>query len=136
MARERQGHAEHFAADQFAAVHSIDETGPKTMALQSAQRRAPDMAAKHRSLAVTKFAQLQQLFADGRNVRVVRTERFAKRDRDSIRNRFRQLGKKTPALVGKDRAPKLIEPDRNDRRIRLPSYDFVTAPQPQQRSCA
>src|SRR5947207_390569 len=92
------------------------------------------MAAKCRALAVTKLAELQQLFPHGRDVCVICTKRVAERDHNPVRNRFGQLREKAAALEREDRAPELIEPYRDDRRFRLARDDFVSAPQTQERS--
>ena len=106
------------------------------MTFQSTQGSASDVPAEGRPLAVTKLAELQELFAQHRNVRFICAERLAECDRDPVRKCLRQFRKEASALERKDRAPKLIEPDRDNRRFCFPRDDFVTTPQSQQRSDA
>src|SRR5438270_10627303 len=65
---------------------------------------------------------------------MVRADWLAECDHHSTGNRAWPFREEAAALEREDRAPELIKPDRNDRRLGLPRDDFVTAPQPQQRS--
>src|SRR5436190_19265820 len=136
MARQRHRDTEHFSTHQFASVHSVDEPGPKAMTLQSTQGSASDVPAEGRPLAVTKLTELQELLAQRGDIRVHRRQGLPKRDRDPVRNGLRKFRKEASALERKDRAPELIEPDRDNRRAGFPRDDFVTAPQSQQRARA
>src|SRR5207253_11382098 len=73
------------------------------------------------------------LFAYSRNIGVLRIEWFAEGDRHVIRNSFRQFGEEASALEREDRAPKLIEPNWNDRCVRVTHDQFVATLQTQQR---
>src|SRR5436190_19340988 len=102
MARQRHRDTEHFSTHQFASVHSVDESGPKAMTFQSTQGSASDVPAESRPLAVTKLAELQELFAQRGDIRVIRRQGLTKRDRDPVRKCLRKFRKEAPAPVGKD----------------------------------
>src|ERR1043166_8321077 len=87
-------------------------------------------------MAVTELTELQQFFADCRDIGGARLQRFAERDADPIGNLFRPLREETSTLKRKDRTPETIEPDRNDRRFGVVRNQFVTAAKAKQRARA
>src|ERR1043166_10114728 len=87
-------------------------------------------------MAVTELTELQQFFADCRDIGGARLQRFAERDAHPIGNLFRPLREETSTLKRKDRTPETIEPDRNDRRFGVVRNQFVTAAKAKQRARA
>src|SRR5438552_2867051 len=87
-------------------------------------------------LAVAKLTELEEFFAHGRDVARLGIERFPECDRNAIRNFLRPFGEEFSSLKRKNGAPKPIEPNRNDFRVRMLRDQFVAAPQTQQRSRA
>src|ERR1043166_6405839 len=90
------------------------------------------MAVQFRSAAETKFAELEQFFANSRDIGSFSPKWLAERNHDGIWDPARPFFEETPALERKDRTPELIEPDRNNRCIGVARDQFVPTLQPQQ----
>src|SRR6266545_6707778 len=90
------------------------------------------MSVQLRSTPKTKFAELEQFLADCGIVGGLGFERFAKGDRYRVRDALWKFPEKSSALEREDRAPELIEPNRNDLRISVTRNQFVTALQAQE----
>src|SRR5205085_777001 len=124
---ESERRAEKFPARQSRVVEPIRNRDAKAISLQSAETGAREMAAQDRPLAVAKFADLQQLFADGGDVRFGHRQRLSKRDCDAVRQRPRPFREEASALEREDRAPEPVEPNGNNGRFRLARDDFIAA---------
>ena len=94
------------------------------------------MASQNRTPAVTELAKFPKFLADSGDIGGIRIERFVEGHHDPIRNCAWPFREKTAAFERKDRTPKSIEPDGNDRRFRLSRNNFVTTPEPKQRAAA
>src|SRR6266481_8957966 len=86
--------------------------------------------------AETSFAELEQFFANCRNVGGLGVKRFPECDGHRVGDSLWKLCEKSSALEREDGSPELIEPNRNDLRVGVPRDQFITALQSQQRSRA
>src|SRR4029453_14229965 len=86
--------------------------------------------------AETKFAEFEQFLPHGRDIGSVRFERLTESNCDRVWDPLRKFPEKSSTLKRKDRAPELVEPDRNDCCIRGARGGFRTAFETQTRSRA
>src|SRR6266480_1310273 len=91
------------------------------------------MSVQTRPAAIAGFGQFQQLLARCGRIHRFGIERLPEFYGHAIRKLPRPFPKKSPALKGKDRTPKLIEPNGNDGRVRLSRDQLVTTAQAEQR---
>src|SRR5207249_8282175 len=91
-----------FRATEFTMVDSINYMRPCWCALQSAHARFTQVLVQRWPTAETKFAKLEQVFANGRQIGSLGRERFSKSNHDSIRDCSGQLLEKASALKRED----------------------------------
>ena len=77
--------------------------------------------------AETSFAELEQFFANGRNVGGLGVKWLAECDGHRVGDSLWKLCEKSSALEREDGSPELIEPNGDDLRVGVPRDQFITA---------